>query len=101
MQRVSTRPAKIEAAKRTTVSGEQSAFARPRVERQNLTMHTHMKRLARLTLAFSKKLENFRAATALHFAYYNFVKTHSSIRCTPFDGVSSHLWKVEDLVALT
>jgi hypothetical protein len=33
-----------------------------------------MRRLTRLTLAFSKKLENFEAAVALHFAYYNFVK---------------------------
>jgi hypothetical protein len=62
-----------------------------------------MKRLARLTLAFSKKLENFQAATALHFAYYNFVKVHSSLRCTPSMalGVSSRLWSVEDLVDLS
>lgn len=41
------------------------------VERQNLTMRMHMRRLTRLTNAFSKKIENFRAAVALHFAYYN------------------------------
>ena len=29
----------------------------------------HMRRLTRLTLAFSKKRENFEAAGALHFAY--------------------------------
>lgn len=43
------------------------------IERANLTMRLHCKRLARLTLAFSKKFENFRAAVALHLAYYNFV----------------------------
>src|SRR6266481_7109585 len=53
------------------------------IERANLTMRLHCKRLARLTLAFSKKFENFRAAVALHLAYYNFVKTHGSLRCTP------------------
>ena len=37
-----------------------------------------MRRLTRLTLAFSKKLENFEAAVGLHFAYYNFVKRHST-----------------------
>jgi hypothetical protein len=29
---------------------------------------------------FSKKLENFKAAIGLNFAYYNFVKTHSALR---------------------
>jgi IS1 family transposase len=53
------------------------------VERLNGTTRLHMRRLTRLTYAFSKKLENFEAAVALHFAYYNFVKRHSTIRCTP------------------
>jgi IS1 family transposase len=53
------------------------------VERLNATTRLHMKRLNRLTLAFSKKLENFKAAAGLNFAYYNFVKRHSSLRCTP------------------
>jgi len=44
------------------------------IERQNLTMRMHSRRLTRLTNAFSKKLENFEAAMALHFAYYNFVR---------------------------
>ncbi|MGO9516980.1 MAG: hypothetical protein ACLPND_08050, partial [Candidatus Korobacteraceae bacterium] len=43
------------------------------VERLNATTRLHMRRLTRLTLAFSKKRENFEAAVALHFAYYNFV----------------------------
>jgi IS1 family transposase len=38
------------------------------VERLNATMRLRIKRLSRLTLAFSKKLENFEAAVALHFA---------------------------------
>lgn len=55
-----------------------------------------------MTNAFSKKLENFKAAVALHFAYYNFVKIHTTLRMTPAMavGVSSRLWKVEDLVDL-
>ena len=43
----------------------------------------HCRRLTRLTNAFSKKLENFKAAVALHYAYYNFVKTNAAIRCVP------------------
>ena len=44
------------------------------IERLNATTRLHMRRLTRLTLAFSKKRENFEAAVALHFAYYNFAK---------------------------
>src|SRR6266581_6374177 len=70
------------------------------IERANLTMRLHCKRLARLTLAFSKKFENFRAAVALHLAYYNFVKTHGSLRCTPAmaAGVETTHLTVENLI---
>jgi IS1 family transposase len=72
------------------------------VERQNLTMRMQIRRLTRLTNAFSKKLENFKAAVALHFAWYNFVKVHSTLRTTPAiaAGVSSRLWTVSDLVEM-
>jgi hypothetical protein len=53
------------------------------VERQNLTIRMSMRRLTRLTNAFSKKLENLWAAYCLHFAYYNFCRIHSSLRVTP------------------
>lgn len=53
------------------------------IERLNGTTRLHMRRLTRLTYAFSKKLENFEAAVALHFAYYNLVKRHGTLRCTP------------------
>ena len=70
------------------------------IERANLTMRLHCKRLARLTLAFSKKFENFRAAVALDLAYYNFVKTHGSLRCTPAmaAGVENTHLTVENLI---
>jgi len=70
------------------------------VERLNATTRLHMRRLTRLTLAFSKKLDNFKAAVALHFAYYNFVKIHKTLRCTPAmaAGVERSLWTVGDLV---
>ena len=70
------------------------------VERLNATTRLHMKRLARLTHAFSKKRVNFEAAVGLHFAYYNFVRRHSTIRCTPAmaAGVTPSFWSVGDLV---
>jgi IS1 family transposase len=70
------------------------------VERLNATTRLHMRRLTRLTLAFSKKWENFEAAVGLHFAYYNFVKRHSTVRATPAmaAGVTDRQWRVSDLV---
>jgi IS1 family transposase len=73
------------------------------IERLNATTRLHMRRLTRLTLAFSKKRENFEAAVALHFAYYNFVKRHNTLRCTPAmaAGVEPTFWSVGDLVEAT
>jgi hypothetical protein len=62
-----------------------------------------MRRLTRLTLAFSKKLENFEAAVGLHFAYYNFVKRHNTLRCTPAmaAGIERDFWSMGQLVEAT
>jgi IS1 family transposase len=70
------------------------------IERLNATTRLHMRRLTRLTLAFSKKRENFEAAVGLHFAYYNFVKRHNTLRCTPCmaAGVTGTFWSVADLL---
>jgi IS1 family transposase len=70
------------------------------IERLNGTTRLHMRRLTRLTYAFSKKLENFEAAVALHFAYYNLVRTHGSLKMTPAmaAGVEKSFWTVGDLV---
>ncbi|MFZ1086869.1 MAG: IS1 family transposase [Terracidiphilus sp.] len=70
------------------------------VERLNATTRLHMRRLTRLTLAFSKRLENFKAAVGLHFAYYNFVRRHNTLRCTPAmaAGVEPTFWTVADLL---
>lgn len=70
------------------------------VERLNASTRLHMKRMNRLTLAFSKKRENFEAAVALHFAAYNFVRTHSTLKMTPamYAGIERRFWSWGDLV---
>jgi IS1 family transposase len=72
------------------------------VERQNLTMRMHARPFTRLTNAFSKKVENHANAVALHFAYYNFVRTHKTLRVTPAmaAGATDRLWEMADLVAV-
>lgn len=56
------------------------------VERNNWTIRCQVRRFTRLTNAFSKKLENLRAAVALWFAYYNLCRVHGSIRVTARHG---------------
>jgi IS1 family transposase len=86
-----------------TGNPEMELVSTSHIERLNATTRLHVKRLSRLTLAFSKKLENFEAAVALHFAYYNFVKRHNTIRCTPAmaAGIERDFWTVGDLVEAT
>jgi IS1 family transposase len=76
------------------------------VERQNLTMRMGMRRFTRLTNGFSKKLDNHMAAIALHFAYYNFVRPHTTL-ANPYPrtpamaaGVADRVWTLTDIAAL-
>ena len=57
-------------------------------------MRMQLRRLTRLTNAFSKKWDNVRAALALYFAWYNFVRVHRSLRVTPAmeAGITDHVW---------
>lgn len=73
------------------------------IERLNATTRLHMRRLTRLTLAFSKKRENFEAAVGLHFAYYNLVKRHNTLRVTPAmaAGIERDFWTVGNLLEAT
>lgn len=71
------------------------------VERNNLTIRTFMRRFTRLSLGFSKKLENLAAAVALHVAHYNFCRVHGTLKMTPAmaAGVVRELWTLDDLIA--
>ena len=70
------------------------------IERQNLTMRMSMRRFTRLTNAFSKKLENHKAAVALHFFHYNFMRIHQTLRVTPAmeARITNRLWNWSDLL---
>lgn len=75
------------------------------MQRWNLTTRTFLKRFTRLTVGFSKKLENLSAAVSLHIANYNFCwrlrEPGTSGRLTPTPamaaGIVDSLWKFEDL----
>ena len=80
------------------------------IERFNCTTRQFVKRFTRLTLAFSKKLENLEAAAAMHIANYNYnyvwrsrenddsgksgsLRTPAAMQA----GLVDRLWKFEDL----
>ena len=73
------------------------------VERQNHNMRMSMRRFTRLTNGFSKKLDNLKGAVALHFAHYNMVRVHRTLRVTPAmaAGVENRLWTLQELVEQT
>ena len=97
-------PAKCIGAERKNISGkpDRKHISASYVERQNLTMRTHMRRFTRLTNAFSQKLENHIAAISLHFRCYNFVRIHQALLVTPAmaAGVTDRVWEIADVVAL-
>ena len=81
------------------------------VERNNLTMRHHNRRLVRKTISFSKKRERLEKQLHLAFAYYHFVKPHLGLRQeimdknkkyqnqTPamFAGITDHIWTMPEL----
>lgn len=71
------------------------------VERHNLTIRMQIRRFTRLTNAFSKRLANLKAALALYFAHYNFVRIHQTLRVTPAmaAGIADKVWRLEELLA--
>jgi transposase-like protein/IS1 family transposase len=96
-------PAKIIGAEKILVSGtpDPAMICTSHVERQNLHMRMQVRRLTRLTNAFSKKWENLKAALALHFWTFNFAWMHSAIRMTPAmkAGICRKPLRVADLLS--
>ena len=94
-------------ARRDVIFGNINPFTicTSHVERNNLTIRTFMKRFTRLSLGFSKKLDNLAAAVALHVAYFNFCwrlrenGKSGRYRPTPamMAGITNSLWTPEEL----
>jgi IS1 family transposase len=95
-------PAEVVATEAVPVVGnpDPKRICTSHIERQNLTMRMQIRRLTRLTNGFSKKWENLWAALCLHFAWYNFVRVHRSLRVTPAmeAGIADHVWDIADLL---
>lgn len=96
-------PPRLISQEKIVISGdpEEDRICTSHVERANWTLRGHLRRFTRLSNGFSRKKENLRAALALYFAYYNFVKFHKSIRMTPAmkAGIARKPWSLADLLA--
>lgn len=97
------KPPQVLAAIPTRIMGnpEWTHISTSYIERQNLTLRMQARRFTRLTNAFSKTLTNLCAQVALHFAHYNFVRIHQTLRCTPAlaAGITDHVWTMPEMLA--
>lgn len=94
-------PGHVVSVSRKAILGDPQFISTSYIERQNLTLRMQQRRFTRLTNAFSKKLENHIAATALYAAWYNLCRVHEAHRVTPAMqlGVADHVWTIRELVA--
>lgn len=90
----------IQADRRPYTDIDPYSICTSHVERNNLTLRTFLRRFTRLSLGFSKKLENLIAAVALHVAYFNFCWRPRTLHTTPAmeAGVTREWWNLERLM---
>jgi hypothetical protein len=98
-------PGQIVSVTKIMITGhpKRSRVSTSYIERQNLTIRMQMRRFTRLTNAYSKKLDNLKAAVALHFFHYNFMRIHMTLRVTPAmeARITNHIWEWEELLGIT
>ncbi len=97
-------PARCIGARQLGITGnpDPKHISTSNIERSNLTLRLMNRRFTRLTLGFSKKIENHIHAIALYAFHYNFCKIHKTLRVTPAmeAGLTDHVWELEELVAI-
>jgi IS1 family transposase len=97
-------PANIIGAYRTPMHGDyyqQDQICTSHVERMNGSIRLFIKRLNRLTYAFSKKWDNHRAALAVFFCHYNYCRKHRTLKgMTPAmaHNLSTEVWSVRKMI---
>jgi IS1 family transposase len=98
------RPESVKGNRRASVFGnpDPERITTSSIESQNLLMRMSMRRYMRAMNGFSRKIENKRAALALHFCYYNFCRISPPIRVTPAmeAGITNRIWEIEEIVGL-
>jgi len=72
-------------------------------ERTNLSVRIFNRRFTRLTLGYSKKLENLRHAVALFVWHFDFVRIHSAHGKTPAQAanLTDKIWEISELFTIS
>lgn len=93
-------PAQVVSVSRQHVIGRPMHISTSLIERTNLSVRTSQRRFTRLSLGYSKKLENHKAAVSLFVAHFNLCRVHMTLRTTPAMalGVADHIWSIGELV---
>ena len=98
-------PPKIVRTEKLPICGspDPSRICTSHVERHNLSTRMHVRRMARLTNAHSKKWENHEAMLALYYCWYNWCRSHSTLKSTPAvaAGIATETWTLEKLLTET
>ena len=73
------------------------------IERFFLTMRQGNKRVARKTLAYSKRWDNHALTASVHIFVYNLVRKHETTKKTPAQalGIVDRRWTLENVVEMT
>jgi len=97
-------PGKVNGAKKVPQIGlpAREHISTSHVERHNLTIRMSMRRFTRLTNGHSKKLSYHVDAVAMFFHYYNFCRTHATLKTSPAvaSGLADHVWTIEEMIGL-
>jgi IS1 family transposase len=89
---------------RTTIrtgNPDRALISTSHVERTNLSVRLFNRRYTRLTLGFSKQIDNLKHSTALLIGYFNFCRIHGAHGQTPAQaaGITNHAWTIEELLS--
>jgi IS1 family transposase len=95
-------PAKITGCEKIPQLGnpDEDRICTSHVERLNLTLRMNLRRFTRLTNGHSKSLKHHVAMQAILFAWYNFVRKHSTVKTTPAvaSGIEDRAWSLRELI---
>lgn len=81
------------------------------IERANLTLRNHNRKLARKTLCFAKRKEALKAQTNIVITYYNFSRSHRSLTLRNSSGrrikrtpamaanLTTDIWPIDQIMA--
>lgn len=97
-------PAGLAGIRIETVTGmpDRAHISTSFVERHNLNLRMHQRRMTRLSNGFNKKISNLAASISLYAMWYNFHRQHTTLRVSPAmaAGISDHLWSYKEIAEL-